>query len=318
MKKNVRQEFIEEIRQTLPKNKNAALYLVDKLGLGKETVYRRLRGSVPFTLDEAARVAADLGISLDHVVGVTSAENAGYEFLINYLQNFDDNFREIMDGSMDALTKVSGDPAGIYIMAANHLPYRFYSPFKALLDFRFKRWLYEREKIESFSADIREMADRYQKIQVKVLNGFRDINGTYMIWDDNVFLSLVKEINYFRLLSMVSDEEVAAIREELLELLDGLETMMVKGRTPEGKRIYFYLSNVIFDTSYSYMEARDFKISYFHIYAVHTLSSVSPQICAVQKSWLQTILRHSTLITQSGEIERSSFLKKQRALVEAM
>lgn len=319
MKKNVREEFVEEIRRSLPKNTNAALYLVKQLELGKETVYRRLRGTVPFTLDEAAEVARELGISLDRLVGITTAENAAYEFSINYFQNFHENYREVITESLRVLDIVSADPAGIYIMAANHLPYRFYAPFKALMDFRFKRWMYERKQIETMVGDHTPSMPRdYQEAQLKVLDGYRNIEGAYIIFDDNVFRSVVKEIGYFRLLSMISDDEVAEIKKELFELLDRIEEMMIKGRTPEGKRIYFYLSNVIFDTSYSYMEAKNFQISYFHIYAVHLLSSTSPQICMIQKSWLETILRHSTLITQSGEIERNAYLKTQRALIETL
>ena len=38
--------------------------LMDTLYIGKEAVYRRLRGEVPFTLQESALISRKLGISL--------------------------------------------------------------------------------------------------------------------------------------------------------------------------------------------------------------------------------------------------------------
>lgn len=319
MKKNIRKEFVDEIRRALPDDMNAAIYLTSELGLGKETVYRRLRGTVSFSLDEAAQVARELGISLDRLVGITRPGNAGHEFDINYDQDFNDNYDLLVSGALGLFGKVAQDPSGIYIMAANYLPYFCYGNYKALSAFRYMRWLYERGQVRSFRADeLTTVPHDYDKARVELMDAFRRIGGTYMIWDENVFRSLIKEIKYFKTLAMLTDEDVANMREELLDLLGRLEDMMIKGRTENGGRIYFYLSNVIFDTSYSYLESKGFQASLFHVYAVHYVESHSPEICSVQKTWLQTILRHSTLITQSGEIERTAYLKEQRELINTL
>lgn len=318
MKTNIRKRFIEEIRKALSRTNNAAIYLTNQLGLGKETAYRRLRGSVPFTLDEAARLSRLLGISLDRLVGL-SAEDADYAFSINYTKDFFENYEEFVSQSGRVLDIVGGDPHGLFIMAANHLPYCFYSPYTELMDFRLKRWIYEREMTESLSKkDSLDLSAQRRREQFELLNKYRAIEETHMIWDDSVLRSLVMEVRYFRMLSMLNDDEVAGIREELRNLLDRLEKMMITGYTPEGKRIYFYLSNVLFDTSYSYLEAGNFHVSYFHVYAMHMLQSESSEICSVQKKWLQAVLRHSTLITESGEIERTAYLKEQRAIIDAL
>lgn len=295
------------------------MYLVSQLGLGKETVYRRLRGSVSFTLDEAVQVARSLGISIDRLVGIAATKEVGYEFRIDYCSDFSENYNEFICEHGRILDIMANDPSGVYMMAANHLPYCFYLPYRGLMDFRLRRWLYERGQIESFAEDsVFRLSEEYRAGQLDLLDKYRSVENTYMVWDENVFRSLVKELRYFQLLSMLSDKEISEIKDELKNLIDELEKMMIRGKTPEGKNIYFYLSNVIFDTSYSYLEARNLHTSYFHVYAVHTLQSESPEICAIQKKWLQTILRHSTLITQSGEIERTVYLKNQRAIVDTL
>lgn len=67
------------IRNTLPEDKNIANVLTEILFIGKEAVYRRLRGEVPFTLYEAALIVKQLGISLDSLITTTCTNNPIYD-----------------------------------------------------------------------------------------------------------------------------------------------------------------------------------------------------------------------------------------------
>ena len=53
--------LIEAMKEKLPLKGKLADMLMDTLYIGKEAVYRRLRGEVPFTLHEAALVSRKLG-----------------------------------------------------------------------------------------------------------------------------------------------------------------------------------------------------------------------------------------------------------------
>ena len=53
---NYNSELIKAMNEKLPNGTNLANTLIDMLYLGKEAVYRRLRGEVRFTLAEAAMI----------------------------------------------------------------------------------------------------------------------------------------------------------------------------------------------------------------------------------------------------------------------
>ena len=55
---------------------------MDILYIGKEAIYRRLRGEVPFTLAEAAIISRKLGIALDKMIGVSFQDNAVFDMNI--------------------------------------------------------------------------------------------------------------------------------------------------------------------------------------------------------------------------------------------
>ena len=54
MKNGILNELISTMRERIPQDMNLANTLADILCMGKEAVYRRLRGEVSFTIDEVA------------------------------------------------------------------------------------------------------------------------------------------------------------------------------------------------------------------------------------------------------------------------
>ena len=61
--------LIAAIQNGTPEYTNPAAILTDKLNIGREAAYRRLRGEVPFTFGEAAVLSAQMNFSLDRAVG---------------------------------------------------------------------------------------------------------------------------------------------------------------------------------------------------------------------------------------------------------
>lgn len=52
--------LIGAIQNSTPEYTNAAAILTDKLNIGREAAYRRLRGEVPFTFGEAGVLSAQM------------------------------------------------------------------------------------------------------------------------------------------------------------------------------------------------------------------------------------------------------------------
>ena len=70
MKNSIVTELINEMRERIAPKETLANFLTNTLCMGKEAVYRRLRGEVAFTFDEVALISHKLGISIDQIVGI--------------------------------------------------------------------------------------------------------------------------------------------------------------------------------------------------------------------------------------------------------
>lgn len=154
--------------------------------------------------------------------------------------------------------------------------------------------------------------------QRKLMQEIRQVPVTYTIMDNNLFQSFVREVKYFAGLNMLSDDDIEVMKNELHRLLDDLEHVASSGEFSNGKQSYLYLSNINFEATYSFIEKGSFQLSMYRLYAINYMDSQHPEICRAQKEWIQSLKRYSTLISQSGEIQRMIYFTKQREIVDTL
>ena len=86
-------KFFEDILEKFPKKSQAVDELSDLLKVGKDAVYRRLRGDTVLTPDELTILAKHFRISIDHYI-FDNSDTVFFTFnsLSNEVRNFSDFF----------------------------------------------------------------------------------------------------------------------------------------------------------------------------------------------------------------------------------
>lgn len=319
MKDSIVNELIAAMKDRLTPGQNLANFLTDTLCIGREAVYRRLRGEVAFTIDEVAQISYKLGISIDQIIGNHLSNRVTFDLNMLRSANSMESYYEIVDRYSRIFDYVKGDKDTEVYTASNVLPFTLYSSFENLSKFRLCRWIYHHGEIKTPNSlsDMR-VEERIINVHKKLSDSVRQCPKSSFIWDTNIFLSLVKEIKYFACLNLVSRDDVKNLKEELYQLLGHMEALSEKGEFSEGHKVYFYLSNIDFEATYTYIEKPDFQISLLRVYSINSMDSQSPQICKMQRNWIQSLKRHSTLISESGEAQRIEFLERQRAIIDTL
>ena len=111
--------LIEAIKEKIPANSNIANVLMDNLFIGREAVYRRLRGEVPFTLTEAAIISRKLGVSLDKMIGVSFKENAVFDMNVVHHSNPFETYYDIINKYTELLKSIEDDPISELATSSN-------------------------------------------------------------------------------------------------------------------------------------------------------------------------------------------------------
>ncbi|MDR1403828.1 MAG: hypothetical protein LBJ60_09030 [Tannerellaceae bacterium] len=316
---SLNEKLIKAAREKIPGGVNLASVLMDMLYIGKEAVYRRLRGEVPFTFTEASLISNALGISLDRISASDSTGNALFGLNIIDHKRPVETYGSLIEHDISVINAVKKNPALEWYAAFNSIPQMFYLNHDNLARFFLYKWMYQHEKINyiryfselTFADDLRGKQREYVKAS-------KEVASANFIWDNMMFYSLVNDIKYFMDINLVNRDEAEALKEEIHQLINELEQLAAKGCHKPGKSIRIYLSDINFEASYGYLEADDFKVSVLRLYAINEIATADRKVFELQKEWIHSLKKYSTLISVSGEKRRIQFFEKQRRHVDSL
>ncbi|WP_065220450.1 MULTISPECIES: helix-turn-helix domain-containing protein [Butyricimonas] len=313
------EELIKAMKGKLPGGVNLANTLIDMLYLGKEAVYRRLRGEVPFTLAEAATISQKMGVSLDKLVGSNKGMNAIFDLNIIHYSEPLETYYSIVDNYVKIFQEIKGDPTSVLCTASNIIPQTFYLKYELLSKFRMFKWLYQFEKIDiEHHFEELQMVDKLLDRQRDFVRESQEFNRTVYIWDSKIFVYLVNDIKYFARTNLISQEYVQKLKKELIQLLDELEEIAVQGVFKTGKEVSIYIANVNFEATYSYIATSAYRLSLIRLFAINSITSHDENVFRNVKEWVDSLRKYSVLISQSGEIQRIKFFNEQREIINRL
>ena len=311
--------FLSELRRKIPRGAELTTTLTDMLYLEREAVYRRLRGDVPFTFMEVVTIAKKLGISLDNLADSDALKSRPFQLkLVEYANPLEADFK-MMQNFVEILAYARKEPDWEAGFSTNILPKCFYYYYPNITRFYLFKWLYQFEKIDidNHFEDI-EMVDKLLERQREFVRESQEFNRTEYIWDDQLFVYLINDIKYFASVHLISHEYVQKLKKELLQLLDELEEIATRGTFKTGKEVSIYIANVNFEATYSYIASSSYHVSLIRVFAINSFASHDEAVFKSVKEWIHSLKKFSTLISQSGEMQRIKFFKTQREIIEGL
>lgn len=317
--KQLNQEFLEAVKQAIPADTNLVKVIEAELRIGREGIYRRIRGDVPFTFNEVVALCLKFGMSLDRFLGISHKMTAVFDLnLINSDQPLED-YLNMLAIDVEMFKEFNRKPESRVHMAYNMIPFTFFNGHELLWRFSIYRLIHQLEKdkrVVKFSE--LQIPDGLSMMRNKLFNAYSNVHWSSYILDRKVFTSMIKEIFYFTQLGLISAADCKKLKEEMLSLLDELDLVMTTGKYRSGNDMIIYLSNIDLEASYCCYECPELNFSHLRLYRIAVLNSSSPNVFEVQKEYIESLKRFSTLVTVSGELERNIFLNLQREQLEIL
>ena len=310
--------LIEAVREKLPSEARLAKTLMDILYIGKEAVYRRLRGEVPFTLSEASLISQKIGISLDNIVGVSFSNKAVFDINVVQHDNPFDTYYSIIDRYVKVFHILKENPTSEMGTSSNIIPQTLYFKHDILSKFRLFKWMYQNESIQCKSFETLEIPQKLIDKQKEFVGLTQHIRSIDYILDSMVFRHMVNDIQYFADVHLISDSDKKKIKEDLLQLTYELEELASKGKSEFDNDIRIYVSNINFEATYSYVETVSWQVSMLRVYAINSITTQDHDMFCSLKEWILSLKKFSTMISKSGELQRILFFKKQREIIETL
>ena len=310
--------LVNAVREKLPSKDNLANALMDILYIGKEAIYRRLRGEVPFTLAEAAVISRKLGISLDKMIGVSFRDNAVFDMNIVSSDKPFEAYYSILEKQVDLFRSVKEDETSEIGTSSNIIPQTLSLKYNMLSKFRLFKWMYQNENIKCKHFEEMEIPQKMVEKQKEYSDLVSHIHSVDYIWDNMIFSHLVNDIQYFCSIHLITDEDKDLLKEELFLLIDEMEELSARGKSKAGNDVKIYISNINFEATYSYLDTSSTQLSLIRIYSINSITTQDQEMFRGLKEWIQSLKKFSTLISESGEMQRIQFFKQQREIISTL
>lgn len=309
--------LIGAIQDSTPEYTNAAAMLTEKLNIGREAAYRRLRGEVPFTFGEAGVLSAQMNFSLDRTVGAVDFGNVLFRLNFSDYHTALEDYAKVIEQDILFYREISSDADAEQAIAGNSFPRMLYMRYKNLANFRLFKWLYQQGLIDCSTAKFEDI-----EAPEPLLQSYHDLvheaqlmPATTLVFDGSCTKRWVNAICAFRRMHLITDEGVELLKTELLQLLDELEEVCVSGQFRSGNPVSIYISDVDIEATYCYVAARHYRASCIEAFSINSLRSADPNMFEHTKRWVLALSRFATLISCSGELQRIHFFKRERTVV---
>jgi hypothetical protein len=311
------EQLVTRVLNTLPKNIKPVDYLMKRLSISRESAYRRMRGDIPFTFEEITTLSLELGFSVDEVVGTSKEKRIFFDMHSNSLSEPEENFRSMFREYSDYVGLIAKANETEVFSVINRVSLFLLEKHEYLFKLFYYRWIHQTYNFpvnKPFSEII--IPDEILDIQKKFQQRASRISNLNFIIDRNIFLATVREIQYYRNRQLISKEDTMHLKQDLYQLLEQMESLIQKGTNEKGRTCNFYLSLLDVEANSVCSTYDNNQASLYWVYSVNAVIIRNQEICAMHKKWLESMKKHSVLITQSNEILQTEFIFRQREYIE--
>ncbi len=316
----INDKILQLIVENLPDNTTAVKILEDVLGLHRESAYRRIRGDVKFSLEEVIQLQNALNLPLDSIFkGMPNTKQDLKAYLITNNPLDQNNYCKSV---VEVVNKTCSNLAHVY-MALNVIPYNFMFNNELLSRMHYYKWLSERNDSSNIEYSLSKSIPHSARERQLFLKEHIESNNITQIYSDDMFESTCKEIQYYKLLGYISEEELILLKAELLSIVDDIAELCKNEHFKSGSEVSIYISNIDINTSFYYIESDNSEekieasIHYLHGSSNHIIS-YSNNIVDITKNCFSSLVRYSTLISKSGAKYRFPYLLRQQELINSM
>lgn len=319
-KKDLHDIFVEALQNRGIKKSTLINLISDILKLEKESVYRRLAGKVNFSVREMGILAKALNISLDTLLyREKRVQWLPVMFGLPSAYRSMDVLYTTIEVNMEHIGKISqaerSETGNVY----HALPLEFYIHYPQLMKFMFFKWgsyFVQSEEFNDFAqwqppARLLKIADKYYDIY--------NFQKGFYVWDNALVWNMSREISNFHRMRIISTQERNELKDELKDFLSKLEMFLNGTFTPKvslPSELTFYVSAMNLGFTTGYFASDENSLALFQTNFSFSMIVNSKENFGKMQEWIRSFCKLSTLLSESGRIERRLFFNKQHKIID--
>ena len=314
MTNELQNRLLERIVSNFPKKSEAVDALSSMLSIGKDAVYRRLRGDTLLTPDEISLLARTYNISIDALI-LDNTDSIFFNF--NAFTQKITSIEQYLKGIQTNLAQIRQLPEVEILYASSEIPFFYYSFFPELMGFKlfvFGRTIWDLDYLRQLKFHFQLLPYHAVEMAQDIMENFISIDTTEL-WSFNVFDNTLNQIEYHsRSGQFENPEDAIVLLDRLKDLAKHMCHMAEEGRKfkingdPKmGSKFRLYHNEMIYTNNNIFVKSPHYKAVFTTYASPNFLRSTDPRMFEFMEDWFQKVQRKSNAISEQAEKDRNWF-----------
>jgi len=315
MDKKLQDQVFEIILSRFSKKSDAVLALSELFNVGRDAVYRRMRGDTVLTPDELKLLATQFNLSLDALI---FDKTDTVFFTYNPFSQQINNYNDYLTNVLTDLQEVKKIPEVSIYYVTEEIPIFYYCFFPKLIAFKLYVWgltVFDFEYLRKTPFDFDALSFPDIKLTEAILANFKTINSTEL-WSLNIADNTLNQIEYlFNSGGFKNAEDAIKVCDTLDELIEHWRAMAEVGRKflPNSSadsscgEFSLYHNEMLVSSSTILISSPTIKAVYAIFGNPNFLQSSDQKLCEFQEDWFKKAISKSESISLHAEKKRNWF-----------
>jgi plasmid maintenance system antidote protein VapI len=324
-KVDVQQLFFQKIKESTPAHLSFVDELAEVLNISNDSVYRRIRGEKPISFEEIQKLCSHYKLSLDQFLNLQSdaftfrgqLKNEEENNFENWLQHIKQNFQLFNSFQSKHMSILMKDiPPFVHFLIPELAMFKFYFWMKSILNHPGLRGV-------KFDLD----DSRY----VKYLDQSNQIVELYLsiptteIWNIESVNSTIRQINFYHEAGLFPNRKTTLLLYEKVEdLINHIEQQAEAGKKfafgqspkPHNAEYRQFVNELILGDNTYLIELNGSKMVFLNHSVIYFAATSDLQFTNSIASNFESLEKKSTMISSSGQKERSVFFNSIRKMIQ--
>jgi hypothetical protein len=269
-------------------------------------------------MDEMETLSQELGFSIDELLGQSVERRVLFELGGTYTNSAEETFINMYRLLYDSTAFSAITPRKEIIASLNKLYPVFHPGEGPLFKFFYYEWMHQIQEtpVTARYADVtipQKVFDMHSRVRWDLMYG----SNLTLITERDMVVNTLRKLDYLYRLDFLTREEATAIKEDLADTIDSLETLMASG-SHKGGTFNFYLSEFDITQNSIYINADENVSSFFWVDPANMAVTIDENMCRFHRRWLNSLKKYSSSISSSNQALRSEFFANQRKFLDSI
>ena len=321
---NTQEQFFRRLKPIVSPYSSLAVEVAITLNVSLDSAYRRIRGEKLLDFDEISLLCQGFNISIDEFFCLNSGTIL---FQTGTKPSQKDPLKQWMEDVYKQLYYINSYPKRHLYHLIKDLPPFYYFFHPILARFKFFFWTKSilplgHAPLEKFCLNQKELF-KYEELSQRIIRAYAKVPSTE-IWNKDALNTTLRQIETYHEMGWIENKETTKlIYSSVLDVIGHLEKMAIQGKKSllgqnplsEHGEFQLYLNDIVSGDNTLLVELGESKITYLNHSVIYFVGSKDPGFNELVFRNIENVIKKSSLMSGSGEKERTQVFNKLRKKV---